>query len=188
MADHFYQNEMSVFIKEEDPPPPKTTTNPLTKILSLPYNLFSDKIKRAALNLKQIIVLETWGNTRKRLNDYTLYTEYLPQPSPFDHRPPPPQPCDHRLPPPLSATTLVCHYHHLPPPYMVPPLPIIPFPPSFTSSDNLFSTISGNRSPLNMTIVNLQQTPQFTSANNNQSRHPPPLLKSNSNLKSKPRA
>nr|KAJ0225176.1 hypothetical protein LSAT_V11C100018580 [Lactuca sativa] len=41
--------------------------------LSFPYNLFSDQLKRAASDLKQIIVSETWGNTGKHLNDYTLY-------------------------------------------------------------------------------------------------------------------
>ncbi|CAI9283626.1 unnamed protein product [Lactuca saligna] len=77
MADRFYPNEMPEFIKEEEPPPPETTTNPLTKTLSLPYNLFSDQLKRAAFDLKHTIVSETWGNTGKRLKDYTLYTGAL---------------------------------------------------------------------------------------------------------------
>ncbi|KAL7598572.1 lanC-like protein GCR2 [Lactuca sativa] len=77
MADRFYPNEMPEFIKEEEPPPPETTANPLTKTLSLPYNLFSDQLKRAAFDLKQTIVSETWGNTGKRLTDYTLYTGAL---------------------------------------------------------------------------------------------------------------
>ncbi|CAI9283623.1 unnamed protein product [Lactuca saligna] len=77
MPDRFYPNEMPEFIKEEEPPPPETTTNPLTKTLSLPYNLFSDQLKRAAFDLKRTIVSETWGNTGKRLTDYTLYTGAL---------------------------------------------------------------------------------------------------------------
>ena len=55
MADRFYPNEMPEFIKEEEPPPPETTTNPLTKTLSLPYNLFSDQLKRAAFDLKDTV-------------------------------------------------------------------------------------------------------------------------------------
>ncbi|KAI3504475.1 hypothetical protein L1887_25973 [Cichorium endivia] len=77
MADRFFPNEMPEFIKEEDPPPPETTRNPLTKTLSLPYNTFSDKLKRAAFDLKETIVSETWGNSGKRLKDYTLYTGAL---------------------------------------------------------------------------------------------------------------
>ncbi|PWA87294.1 G protein coupled receptor [Artemisia annua] len=41
------------------------------------YNIFSDQLKQAALDLKQtVIVNETWGNSGK-VNDYTLYTGAL---------------------------------------------------------------------------------------------------------------
>ncbi|PWA87293.1 G protein coupled receptor [Artemisia annua] len=40
------------------------------------YNIFSDQLKQAALDLKQTIVNETWGNSGK-VNDYTLYTGAL---------------------------------------------------------------------------------------------------------------
>ncbi|KAI3686277.1 hypothetical protein L1987_79951 [Smallanthus sonchifolius] len=71
MADRFFPNNMPEFIKEEEE---QTTASPL---LSLPYNSFSDQLKRAAFNLKQTIVMETWGNSGKRLNDYTMYTGAL---------------------------------------------------------------------------------------------------------------
>ncbi|KAL4566869.1 hypothetical protein LXL04_030995 [Taraxacum kok-saghyz] len=77
MADRFLPNQMPEFIQEQDPPPPETTTDPLTTTLSLPYTTFSDKLKIAALDLKETIVSETWGKSAKRLNDYTLYTGAL---------------------------------------------------------------------------------------------------------------
>ncbi|KAI3820579.1 hypothetical protein L1987_08127 [Smallanthus sonchifolius] len=70
MADRFFPNNMPEFIKEEE----QTTASPL---LSLPYNSFSDQLKRAAFDLKQTIVMETWGSIGKRLNDYTVYTGAL---------------------------------------------------------------------------------------------------------------
>ncbi|XP_071692182.1 lanC-like protein GCR2 [Rutidosis leptorrhynchoides] len=73
MADPFFPNE---FIKEEQQqqPPSEATAN---RLLSLPYNIFSDKLKQAALNLKETIVKETWGSSGKQLNDYTVYTGAL---------------------------------------------------------------------------------------------------------------
>ncbi|KAL8243462.1 hypothetical protein R6Q59_009720 [Mikania micrantha] len=74
MADRFFPNNMPEFIEEEEPPPPEATA---TSLLSLPYNSFSDRLKRAAFDLKETIVMETWGSSGKRLNDYTLYTGAL---------------------------------------------------------------------------------------------------------------
>ncbi|MFS7940516.1 putative lanthionine synthetase C, six-hairpin glycosidase-like superfamily [Helianthus anomalus] len=74
MADRFFPQNMPEFIQEQDPPPPETTTTPL---LSLPYNSFSDQLKQASFNLKQTIVVETWGNNGERLNDYRVYTGAL---------------------------------------------------------------------------------------------------------------
>ncbi|KAF5806835.1 putative lanthionine synthetase C, six-hairpin glycosidase-like superfamily [Helianthus annuus] len=74
MADRFFPHDMPEFIQEQDPPPPETTTTPL---LSLPYNSFSDQLKQAAFNLKQTIVMETWGSSGERLNDYRVYTGAL---------------------------------------------------------------------------------------------------------------
>ncbi|XP_076939675.1 lanC-like protein GCR2 [Bidens hawaiensis] len=69
MADRFFHNNLPEFITEQDPPPPPQTT--ANHLLYLPYNSFSDQLKRAALDLKQTIVKETWG---KSGNDYSLYT------------------------------------------------------------------------------------------------------------------
>ncbi|KAK9079903.1 hypothetical protein SSX86_001577 [Deinandra increscens subsp. villosa] len=74
MADRFFPNNLPEFVKEEEPPPPETTANPL---LSLPYNSFSHQLKQAAFNLKETIVMETWGSSGKRLKDYTVYTGAL---------------------------------------------------------------------------------------------------------------
>ncbi|KAK1407090.1 hypothetical protein QVD17_38701 [Tagetes erecta] len=71
MADRFFPNNMPEFINEQHP---QTTTN---NLLYLPYNSFSEQLKHTALNLKQTIVMETWGKSGKRLNDYTVYTGAL---------------------------------------------------------------------------------------------------------------
>ncbi|KAJ0750918.1 putative lanthionine synthetase C, six-hairpin glycosidase-like superfamily [Helianthus annuus] len=71
MADRFFPHNMPEFIQEQDPPPPETP------LLSLPYNSFSDQLKQAAFNLKQTIVVETWGSSGERLNDYRVYTGAL---------------------------------------------------------------------------------------------------------------
>lgn len=68
MADRFFSNE---FINQQ---PPETTTN---HHLSQPYTTLSNNLKKAALDLKQSIVKETWGKSGQYLDDYTMYTGAL---------------------------------------------------------------------------------------------------------------
>nr|GMD85966.1 lanC-like protein GCL2 [Ipomoea batatas] len=50
------------------------TNESLLKLLATPFHSLAEKLKRAALDLKETIVLETWGATRQKVSDFTLYT------------------------------------------------------------------------------------------------------------------
>ncbi|WMV49058.1 hypothetical protein MTR67_042443 [Solanum verrucosum] len=79
MADRFYPNVIPDFvaenpaIEEEQHPIPQGTNESLLKLLSTPYHILSEKFKRAALDLKETIVVETWGLTKQQVPDFTLY-------------------------------------------------------------------------------------------------------------------
>lgn len=83
MADRFYPNVMPDFVaenpavEEEKHPIPQGTNESLLKLLSTPYNTLSEKFKRAALDLKETILVETWGLTRQQVPDFTLYNGTL---------------------------------------------------------------------------------------------------------------
>ncbi|KAF7822733.1 lanC-like protein GCR2 [Senna tora] len=81
MADRFFPNEMPHFVAETTFPVEETasqaTTHSLPTLLSLPYPSFSAKLQKAALDLKDSVVKETWGSTGKRVKDYSLYTGAL---------------------------------------------------------------------------------------------------------------
>ncbi|GLU23419.1 hypothetical protein SLE2022_394230 [Rubroshorea leprosula] len=79
MADRFFPNEMPDFVPETTAGETITfnTRDSLTKLLYLPYNTLSEKLKRSALDLKETVVRETWGLGGKRVKDYTLYTGAL---------------------------------------------------------------------------------------------------------------
>nr|GMC72537.1 LanC-like protein GCR2 [Ipomoea batatas] len=79
--ERYYPNEMAAFI-------PETTTlvqeiashgtkDSLAKLLSLPHNTLSKRLKQDALTLKDEVVRETWGARGRRVTDYTLYTGAL---------------------------------------------------------------------------------------------------------------
>ncbi|XP_042519441.1 lanC-like protein GCL2 [Macadamia integrifolia] len=78
MADHFFHNEMPDFVPESTE---ETTVegveDSLLKLLSLPYPILAERFKRAALDLKETIVLETWGLRGRRVKDFSLYTGAL---------------------------------------------------------------------------------------------------------------
>ncbi|KAL1221968.1 LanC-like protein GCR2 [Cardamine amara subsp. amara] len=77
MGERFFRNEMPEFVPEESAVKEETVTagkDPLTKLLSLPYNSFSEKLQRYALSLKDTVLWETWERSRKRVRDYNLYT------------------------------------------------------------------------------------------------------------------
>ncbi|KAF5741502.1 GCR2-like 2 isoform 1 [Tripterygium wilfordii] len=74
MADRFFPNEIPKFVPEST-----TTTmqvpseDSLWRLLSMPYSALSQLFKRAALDLKETIVIETWGLGGQRVRDFTLY-------------------------------------------------------------------------------------------------------------------
>ncbi|KAL0357632.1 UNVERIFIED_CONTAM: LanC-like protein GCL2 [Sesamum calycinum] len=91
MADRCFPNVMPDFVPESpkitdeeakekhegDEILPQGTQDSLLKLLSLPHSALSQKLQRAALDLKETIVVETWGATGQRVEDFTLYTGTL---------------------------------------------------------------------------------------------------------------
>lgn len=84
MADRFFPNTMPVFVPEaaaaaaaSDDEDGGAVSAPgdssLAKLLAKPYPVLSESFKRAALDLKETIVVQTWGATRQRVRDFTLY-------------------------------------------------------------------------------------------------------------------
>ncbi|KAK4769897.1 hypothetical protein SAY87_030429 [Trapa incisa] len=77
MADRFFPNVMPDFVPEKAMGDDEVVGESLTKALFMPYQLLSEQLKRAALDLKEAIVMETWELTGQRVNDFTLYTGLL---------------------------------------------------------------------------------------------------------------
>ncbi|XP_004291663.1 PREDICTED: lanC-like protein GCR2 [Fragaria vesca subsp. vesca] len=73
MADRYLENDMPDFV-EEEAPAEEAEVGSLARLLSLPYATLSDMLKSSALDLKQTVVMQTWG---KRVGDYSLYTGAL---------------------------------------------------------------------------------------------------------------
>ncbi|KAB1210006.1 LanC-like protein GCL2 [Morella rubra] len=84
MADRFFPNVMPDFvpesateIQEEAEPALPASQDSLMKLLSMPYPSLSERFKRAALDLKETIVVQTWGMSGQRVQDSTLYSGSL---------------------------------------------------------------------------------------------------------------
>lgn len=91
MADRFYLNTMPYFlpenpntVEEEERERygrseihPQGTQASLLRFLSLPYSTMSMRFQRAGLDLKETVVVETWGLTRQHVKNFTLYTGTL---------------------------------------------------------------------------------------------------------------
>ncbi|XP_055824058.1 lanC-like protein GCR2 [Solanum dulcamara] len=75
MAERYYPNEMPDFSIEEFAP--ENAKDSLSKLLSLPYDTISQRLKQDAINLKDEVVRETWAAKGRRVNDYRLYTGTL---------------------------------------------------------------------------------------------------------------
>ncbi|GLT29724.1 hypothetical protein SLA2020_045700 [Shorea laevis] len=74
MADRFFPNSMPDFIAEATRDSETTVgEDSLMKLLSMPYSALSQHFKRAALDLKETITLETWGITGQKVEDFSLY-------------------------------------------------------------------------------------------------------------------
>ncbi|KAG9145482.1 hypothetical protein Leryth_019844 [Lithospermum erythrorhizon] len=85
MATRFFPNLMPNFVQEtsilqnqhtlvHQTIPKQGTDEALFSLLSMPYSIISEKLKRAALDLKETVVLQTCG---KQVEDFTLYSGTL---------------------------------------------------------------------------------------------------------------
>lgn len=83
MGDRYFPNAMPDYIPEttttavEETVTERNNKDSLTKLLSLPYNILSQRLEASALDLKDTVVRETWGMSGKREKDYSLYTGAL---------------------------------------------------------------------------------------------------------------
>ncbi|KAL6544377.1 hypothetical protein OROMI_023239 [Orobanche minor] len=76
MADRFFLNEMPDYIPES-PTIQSSASDSLTELLHLPDKTLSELLKKAALDLKDTVVKETWFAKGKLVSDFTLYTGAL---------------------------------------------------------------------------------------------------------------
>jgi hypothetical protein len=74
MADRFFPNEMPDFVEEKEITM-GSEEDSLARLLSMPYSSFSSRLKRAGLDLKESVVVETWAG--RRVRDFTLYSGAL---------------------------------------------------------------------------------------------------------------
>ncbi|WCJ30694.1 Glutathione S-transferase LANCL1 [Euphorbia peplus] len=88
MADRFFPNIMLDFVAEQQQDSSSSAEeeesstihgggDSLLKLLSMPYPLLSKRFQRAALDLKETIVMETWGMNGQNVQDFTLYSGTL---------------------------------------------------------------------------------------------------------------
>ncbi|KAJ9671696.1 hypothetical protein PVL29_025420 [Vitis rotundifolia] len=77
MADRFFPNEMPDTAVEAEETSAQISGETLIKLLSFPYETLSQQFKRAALDVKDAVVRETWAIAGKPVQDYTLYTGAL---------------------------------------------------------------------------------------------------------------
>ncbi|EOX99391.1 GCR2-like 2 isoform 2, partial [Theobroma cacao] len=72
MADRFFPNVLPDFVSETTEQK-EEVGDTLMKLLSMPYSSLSQHFKRAALDLKETVTLDTWGLTGQKVSDFTLY-------------------------------------------------------------------------------------------------------------------
>ncbi|XP_043689971.1 lanC-like protein GCL2 [Telopea speciosissima] len=78
MADRFFHNEMPDFVPEAtEETAVEGVGDSLVKLLSLPYPILAERFKQTALDLKETIVMETWGLRGRRVKDFSFYTGAL---------------------------------------------------------------------------------------------------------------
>lgn len=78
MADRFFPNVMPRFVTEDIQEEDKVTDeDSLMKLLSMPYTSLSKQVQRSGLDLKETIVMETWGLGGQVAHDFTLYSGNL---------------------------------------------------------------------------------------------------------------
>ncbi|CAH8356067.1 unnamed protein product [Eruca vesicaria subsp. sativa] len=72
MADRFFNNlmpDLSQTVAEDG--------DSLMNLLAMPYSSLSHHLKRSALDLKETVVIETWGFSGQLVHDFTLYSGTL---------------------------------------------------------------------------------------------------------------
>ncbi|CAE5992590.1 unnamed protein product [Arabidopsis arenosa] len=74
MADRFFDNLMPDFVKEKES---EYGGDSLRNLLAMPYSSLSQQLKRSALDLKETVVMETWGFSGQTVEDFTLYSGTL---------------------------------------------------------------------------------------------------------------
>ncbi|XP_021283898.1 lanC-like protein GCL2 [Herrania umbratica] len=72
MVDRFFPNVLPDFVSETTEQK-EEVGDTLMKLLSMPYSSLSQHFKRAALDLKETVTLDTWGLTGQEVSDFTLY-------------------------------------------------------------------------------------------------------------------
>ncbi|CAK7349840.1 unnamed protein product [Dovyalis caffra] len=78
MADRCFPNVLPDFVTEEQEEEDKVTNgDSLMKLLSMPYTSISKQFQRSGLDLKETIVMETWGLSGQIAQDFTLYSGIL---------------------------------------------------------------------------------------------------------------
>ncbi|GKC68193.1 LanC-like protein GCL2 [Tanacetum coccineum] len=82
MSDRYFDNFMLEYVEEKASVPrieeeQDDNQDSLLKLLKMPYPTLCEKLQRAALDLKETIVVETWGVTRQKVQDFTIYTGTL---------------------------------------------------------------------------------------------------------------
>ncbi|PKA60412.1 hypothetical protein AXF42_Ash008472 [Apostasia shenzhenica] len=74
MADRFFPNDMPSFVEETET---TVSESSLHRLLSLPFPKTAERLLRAAVDLSETVVKETWVGHRSRVKDPTLYTGAL---------------------------------------------------------------------------------------------------------------
>ncbi|KAH7860136.1 hypothetical protein Vadar_009813 [Vaccinium darrowii] len=72
----FFPNEMPDFVEEKEEDIAATVgpeDDSLMKLLSMPYSALSERLKQAALDLKDTVAVETWGLGGQLVRDFSLY-------------------------------------------------------------------------------------------------------------------
>nr|GEW58010.1 LanC-like protein GCL2 [Tanacetum cinerariifolium] len=82
MSDRYFDNFMLEYVEEKASVPgieeeQDDNQDSLMKLLKMPYPTLCEKLKRTALDLKETIVVETWGVTGQKVQDFTIYTGTL---------------------------------------------------------------------------------------------------------------
>ncbi|XAR55488.1 hypothetical protein NMG60_11035566 [Bertholletia excelsa] len=75
MSDRFFPNQMPDFVeeKEEEDVEIVGPDGSLLKLLSMPYSALAERFIRAGLDLKETVVVETWGVAGQRVRDFSVY-------------------------------------------------------------------------------------------------------------------